>query len=115
MAPAKSARVDSDIMPNYIANDGHVKAEKVRARVANNRQYSEQLYMLDLTQGTKALLSYDTLPGFDEDVLASVRAENYAREGKKYKSEKSARKIHVIQAWNPIKWQGDGGASCNNA
>jgi len=108
VAPAKPARVDSDIMPNYIANDGHVKAEKVRARVANNRQYSEQLYMLDLTQGTKALLSYDTLPGFDEDVLASVRAENYAREGKKYKSEKSARNIHVIQAWNPIKWQENG-------
>ena len=108
VAPAKSARVDSDIMPNYIANDGHVKAEKVRARVANNRQYSEQLYMLDLTQGTKALLSYDTLPGFDEDVLASVRAENYAREGKKYKSEKSPRNIHVIQAWNPIKWQENG-------
>lgn len=108
VAPAKSARVDSDIMPNYIANDGHVKAEKVRARVANNRQYSEQLYMLDLTQGTKAQLSYDTLPGFDEDVLASVRAENYAREGKKYKSEKSPRNIHVIQAWNPIKWQENG-------
>ena len=108
VAPAKSARVDSDIMPNYIANDGHVKAEKVRVRVANNRQYSEQLYMLDLTQGTKAQLSYDTLPGFDEDVLASVRAENYAREGKKYKSEKSPRNIHVIQAWNPIKWQENG-------
>ena len=108
VAPAKSSRADSDIMPNYIANDGHVKAEKVRARVANNRQYSEQLYMLDLAQGTKELLSYDALPGYDEDVLASVRAENYTREGKEYKSEKSARNIHVMQAWNPIKWQENG-------
>ena len=108
VASAKSARADSDIMPNYIANDGHVKAEKVRARVANNRQYAEQLYILDLTQGTKELLSYDTLPGFDEDVLANVRAENYAREGKEYKSKKSPRNIHVIQAWHPIKWQENG-------
>jgi dipeptidyl aminopeptidase/acylaminoacyl peptidase len=108
VAKAKSARKDSDIMPNYIANDGHVKAEEVRSRVANNRQYSEQLYMLDLAQGTKALLSYDSLPGFDEDVLASVREENYAREGKTYKSEKSARNIHVMQAWDPIQWQENG-------
>ena len=108
VAPVKSSRKDSDIMPNYIAADGHIKAEKVRARVAENRQYAEQLYVLDLTQGTKELLSYDTLPGFDEDVLASVRAENYKREGKEYKSEKSPRNIHVMQAWNPIKWQENG-------
>ena len=108
VAPAKSARKDSDIMPNYIANDGHIKAKKVRARVADNRQYAEQLYLLDLSQGTKTLLSYDKLPGFDDDVLASVRKENYAREGKTYKSEKSARNIHVMQAWDPIQWQENG-------
>ncbi|WP_077288326.1 S9 family peptidase [Cognaticolwellia aestuarii] len=108
VAPAKSARKDSDIMPNYIANDGHIKAQKVRARVADNRQYAEQLYLLDLSQGTKTLLSYDKLPGFDDDVLASVRKENYAREGKTYKSEKSARNIHVMQAWDPIQWQENG-------
>lgn len=108
VAPEKSARQDSDIMPNYIASDGHIKAEKVRARVAENRQYAEQLYLLDLSQGTKALLSYDSLPGFDEDVLASVRKENYAREGKRYKSEKSPRNIHVMQAWDPIQWQDNG-------
>lgn len=108
VAPAKSSRKDSDIMPNYIAGDGHVKAEKVRARVADNRQYAEQLYMLDLSQGTKTLLSYDSLPGFDEDVLAAVREENYAREGKEYTAKKSPRNIHVMQAWNPIKWQENG-------
>ncbi|MGB1261738.1 MAG: prolyl oligopeptidase family serine peptidase [Cognaticolwellia sp.] len=108
VAPAKSARKASDIMPNYISSNGDIKAEKVRARVAENRQYAEQLYLLDLTQGTKALLSYDSLPGFDEDVLASVRKENYARDGKKYKSEKSPRDIHVMQAWDPIQWQENG-------
>ncbi len=108
VAAKKSSRQDSDIMPNYIASDGHIKAEKVRARVAENRQYSEQLYVLDLSQGTKALLSYDKLPGFDEDVLASVRKENYAREGKTYKTKKAARNIHVMQTWDPIQWQENG-------
>jgi len=105
VASAKLARKDSDIMPNYIASDGHIKAKNARARVADNRQYAEQLYILDLSQGTKALLNYDRLPGFDEDVLASVRKENYAREGKEYKS---ARNIHVMQAWDPIQWQENG-------
>tara|TARA_R110000737_G_C14599477_1_gene488847 strand:+ start:38 stop:2503 length:2466 start_codon:yes stop_codon:yes gene_type:complete len=108
IAPKKPADKASDIMPNYIAGDGNIEAKKVRARVADNRQYAEQLYLLDLSQGTKALLSYNSLPGFDEDVLASVRKENYAREGKVYKSEKSARNIHVMQAWDPIQWLDNG-------
>ena len=105
---AKSSRDKTDIMPNYITKDGVIAAEKVRARVANNRQYHEQLFILDLVTGTQQALSYSSLPGFDEDVLASVKAENYAREGKKYQSEKKARNIHVLQMYNPIKWSNDG-------
>jgi dipeptidyl aminopeptidase/acylaminoacyl peptidase len=105
---AKSSRDKTDIMPNYITTDGIIVAEKVRARVANNRQYQEQLFLLDLTTGTQQVLSYDSLSGFDEDVLASVKAENYAREGKTYKSAKKARNIHVLQMYNPIKWSSDG-------
>jgi dipeptidyl aminopeptidase/acylaminoacyl peptidase/uncharacterized lipoprotein YehR (DUF1307 family) len=105
---AKSSRDKTDIMPNYITNVGVITAEKVRARVANNRQYQEQLFLLDLVRGTQQALSYDSLPGFDEDVLASVKAENFARDGKKYKSRKKARNIHVLQMYNPIKWSSDG-------
>jgi len=105
---AKSSRDKTDIMPNYITKDGIIAAEKVRARVGNNRQYQEQLFLLDLTTGTQKALSYDNLPSFDEDVLASVKAENFARDGKKYKSEKKARNIHVLQMYNPIKWSSDG-------
>lgn len=108
IASDKSTRKDSDIMPNYISDDGNIKAQSARHRVADNRQYAEQLYILDLNQGTKALLSYGNLPGFDEDVLASVRKENHAREGKKYTSEKSPRNIHVMQAWDPIQWHDNG-------
>ena len=105
---AKSSRDKSDIMPNYITKDGVIAAEKVRARVANNRQYQEQLFLLDLATGKQQALSYDNLPGFDDDVLASVKAENFAREGKTYKSAKKTRNIHVLQMYNPIKWSSDG-------
>jgi len=108
IASAKSSRDKTDIMPNYITKNGEIAAEKVRARVGNNRQYQEQIFIVDLTTGTQQLLSYDSLPGFDEDVLASVKKENFAREGKKYKSEKKARNIHVLQMYNAIKWSDDG-------
>ncbi|MCP4984829.1 MAG: S9 family peptidase [Colwellia sp.] len=108
IASAKSSRDKTDIMPNYITKDGVIAAEKVRSRVANNRQYKEQLFILDLTTGTQQALSYDILPGFDDDVLASVKKENFAREGKTYNSEKKARNIHVLQMYNPIKWNDDG-------
>lgn len=108
IASAKSRRDKTDIMPNYITKDGVIAFEKVRVRVANNRQYQEKLFILDLVTGTQQALSYSRLPGFDEDVLASIKTENYARKGKKYKSEKKARNIHVLQMYNPIKWSNDG-------
>jgi len=108
ISSSKSSRVDSDIMPNYIAGDGHIKAKKVRHRVADNRQYNDELFLLDLKSGQKFPLSYDVLPGSDEDVLASVKTENYKREGKVYESKKSPRNIHVMQASSPIKWHENG-------
>jgi len=108
VASSKSTRASSDIMPNYIADDGHIKAEKVRHRVADNRKYSQELFLLDLKSGQKFPLSYEGLPGFDEDVLASVKKENYARDGKTYESKKSPRHIHVMRMWDPIKWHPDG-------
>jgi len=108
IANAKSSRDKTDIMPNYITKDGVIAAEKVRARVANNRQYKEELFFIDLKKGQKLALSYKTLPNFDTDVLAKVKKENYARDGKKYKSEKKARNIHLMQMWNPVKWNSEG-------
>lgn len=105
---SKSTRADSDIMPKYITETAHVETQNVRQRVADNRQYSEQLYLIDLSSGQKFSLDYDTLPGFNDDVLASVKKENYAREGKTYQSKKSPRNIHVMQASQPIKWRDDG-------
>ena len=108
VADKKSARSASDIMPNYISDSSDILAEKVRARVANNQQYKEQLFLLDLNSGQKFELSFNSLPGFDQDVLANVKKENYQREGKTYQSKKSPRNIHVMQAYSPIKWHKDG-------
>ncbi len=108
VADNKPTRNDSDIMPNYISDNGDIIAEKVRARVANNRQYSEKLWLLDLNSGQKFPLNYDDLPGYDEDVLAKVRQENHQRQGKTYQATKKPRNIHVIYAQNPIQWHSDG-------
>jgi len=108
IAAAKSSRDKTDIMPNYITKDGVIVAEKVRARVANNQKYKEEIFILDLTKGKKSVLVYNTLPDFDADVLAAVKKENYARVGKKYVSKKQARNIHLLQMRNPVKWSADG-------
>ncbi|GAA6206151.1 prolyl oligopeptidase family serine peptidase [Thalassotalea sp. SU-HH00458] len=108
IAKSKSSRAASDIMPNYIAEDGHIKPEKVRHRVADNRQYSQTLFLLDLKSGQKFPLSYQSLPGFDEDVLANVKTENHARIGKTYQSENTPRNIHVMRTNNAIQWHKDG-------
>lgn len=99
---------DTDIMPNYITKDGVIKAEKVRARVANNRQYNESIFYIDLNKKAMFPLGYETLPDFDTDVLAEVKKENYKREGKKYTSKKHPRNIHLLEMWFPIKWNKDG-------
>ena len=94
----------SDIMPNYITKSGNIESKPARHRVADNRQYSEEVYIVDITDGTKKLLSFDNLPGFNDDVLAAVKTENYAKNGKKYKSKKSPRNIQVMDAYKPIQW-----------
>ena len=108
ISDAKSSRHKTDIMPNYISKDGQVKAEKVRHRVADNRQYNEQLFVIDLKLNQKSELGYESLPGFDEDVLASVKKENYKRQGNQYQSKKSPRNIHVLSSRASVKWHKNG-------
>lgn len=105
-------RADGDIMPNYIAEDGRVKAEPVRARVQDAKPVNHQLLVLDLSTGEKTALTYNTLPGWNEDVLAAVKRENYAAQGKTYKSESKPRPITLMQDWGwqqgAIRWSDDG-------
>lgn len=89
-------RSDKDIMPNYVTATGTIDAEPVRPRVADVKPQSQQLLLVDVATGEITELKYDTLPGFDEDVLAAVKAENAKAQGKKYESKKAPRAIGLL-------------------
>ncbi|MDB2373590.1 prolyl oligopeptidase family serine peptidase [Psychrosphaera haliotis] len=103
-----SWRDDTDVMPNYIAQDGRIEIEKVRRRVADAKPVQQEFWLVDIAKGEKYELAINSLPDFDKDVLADVRAENYAAEGKEYKSESKPRTINLIVDWSwsqsAIQW-----------
>lgn len=105
-------RGEGDIMPNYITDDATIEPKKVRRRVADAKEQTSEIVYINLNDHSQTSLSFNTLPGFDEDVLAEVKKENYAREGKTYKSKKQPRAINVISDWgwdqSPISWNDDG-------
>ena len=105
-------RADGDIMPRYITDNATIEPKKVRRRVADAKEETSQLVYINLKDHTQNTLSFDTLPGFDEDVLADVKKENYEKQGKTYTSKKSPRGINVIMDWgfeqSPIVWNSDG-------
>lgn len=109
---SKPWRDDGDIMPNYIGQNGEIVAEKVRRRVADTKPSGSELILIDLTENTQTTLPFDTLPGFDEDVLADVKAENAQAEGKTYKSENAPRHINLMMDWgwsqSAIQWNQSG-------
>lgn len=105
----------SDIMPNYVAESGRVTAEDVRSRVADAKPVEHQLLLLNLLNGEQTELSYESLPGWDEDVLAAVRIENHEAQGKTYISENKPRAITLIfgSGWTEgaIRWSDDGSSA----
>ncbi|RUO81197.1 S9 family peptidase [Idiomarina tyrosinivorans] len=107
-----SWRDDGDIMPNYVAEDGRIEIEHVRRRVADAKPVNQQLVLLDLTTHQQTPLTYNTLPGWNEDVLAAVKRENAKAQGESYQSHKAPRAIQLMQDWywdqSAIQWTADG-------
>lgn len=105
-------RGDNDIMPNYIKENGRIKAESVRRRVADAEPVNHQLWYLDLVSGKRVKLGYETLEGFNEDVLASVKRENAQAKGEEYTVNRLPRDIRLMQDWywqqSPIQWHNNG-------
>jgi dipeptidyl aminopeptidase/acylaminoacyl peptidase len=64
--------------------------------------------LLDLVDHSKKDITIEGLTGFDEDVLASVKAENAQAKGKTYNSEKAPRLVQLMQDWewsqSAIQW-----------
>ncbi|MCC5451180.1 prolyl oligopeptidase family serine peptidase [Rheinheimera sp. UJ51] len=107
-----SARNDKDIMPNYITANGDIAAQQVRARVNDFSLEPQKLLLVDLQQNSMQELSYSSLPGYNEDVLAEVKAENAKAQGKKYQSEKVIRDIGLMTDWywsqSAMRWHNNG-------
>lgn len=109
---SSSWRSKHDIMPNYLGASGHVESVNVRSRVAEAKPSAHQLVFIDLVKRVQKNIDFSQLSGFDDDVLAAVKAENYAKKGKEYISEKSPRKITLLPDWtwrqSAIAWNDDG-------
>ncbi|MCG7568679.1 prolyl oligopeptidase family serine peptidase [Pseudoalteromonas sp. CNC9-20] len=108
----RSWRADTDIMPNYITQDAGVESVPARRRVADAKPQGTELVYIDLPSKAKTTLTYNTLPGWNEDVLAEVKRENYARQGKEYESETKRREINLMMDWgwgqSAIQWNRSG-------
>ncbi len=101
-------RGDHDIMPDYLGRGGYVDAVPARARVAEDHYPGQDFVVLDLKTHTRHPVTTEGLTGYNQDVLAEVKAENAKAEGKIYKSEKSPRKLQLMQDWgwsqSPMQW-----------
>ena len=101
-------RSEHDIMPNYLGKDGYIDPVPARARVAEDNPPGQRFVLLDLQNHEKKDITIEGLSGFDDDVLASVKAENAKRKGTNYKSEKAPRKVQLMEDWgwsqSAIQW-----------
>ncbi|WP_213994764.1 prolyl oligopeptidase family serine peptidase [Arsukibacterium sp.] len=105
-------RNEKDIMPNYITESGDIAAQPVRWRVNDFKPEPQKLILVSLTDGSQFPLSFTSLPGYNEDVLADVRAENAKAKGEKYKSSKIIRDIGLMTDWywsqSAMRWHNNG-------
>jgi len=63
-------------LPVYVTESGYEEAEEERTRVGRNDPAPQTLWLVDLKTRKREKLAYTLLPGIQDDMLASVRAEN---------------------------------------
>ena len=109
-----SYRDKTDIMPHYIQEDGRIAAIDVRQRVADAKPVEETVWLVDLNAHSQHKLSYVNLPGYNDDVLAAVKAENAAARGETYTVNRLPRAIGLLNSWYwsepSVRWHQDGTA-----
>lgn len=105
-------RNEKDIMPNYITENGDVAAQPVRWRVNDFKPEPQRLILVSLTDGSQHPLSYTSLPGYNEDVLAEVKADNAKAKGEKYQTANVIRDIGLMTDWywsqSAMRWHSSG-------
>jgi dipeptidyl aminopeptidase/acylaminoacyl peptidase len=107
-----SWRDDGDIMPNYINEDGRITTDNVRRRVADAKPVKHNIWLLNLDARSKRKILYNSLPGYNEDVLEAVKRENAAAKGEQYTANRLPRDISLMQDWywsqGAIQWHNNG-------
>lgn len=107
-----SWRDDNDIMPNYINEDGRISADKVRRRVADEAPSQHNLWLINLETRSQKQISLSSLPGYNEDVLESVKRENAKAKGQEYTANRVPRDIVLMEDWywsqGAIQWHQNG-------
>ncbi len=101
----KPSSDDTDIMPDYIEENGRIKAQPVRQRVADAKPIQHDVWLLEMQSGEKTKLDYKVLPGYNEDVLAAVKRENAEAKGKTYQENRLPRDIRLLfGSESPVQW-----------
>ena len=99
---------DSDVIPNYITEDGRVSTSVVRRRVGDEPSRNHYIWLVDIQNNTKQKLSYATLPGFTEDVLQNEKRENAELTQQSYQPNRLPRNIVLLDDWSwsqsAIQW-----------
>jgi len=101
----KPSSDETDIMPDYIEENGRIKAQRVRQRVADATPIQHDVWLLEVQSGEKTKLDYKALPGYNEDVLAAVKRENAEAKGKTYQENRLPRDIRLLfGSESPVQW-----------
>lgn len=103
-----ASRDDSDIMPHYIQESGRIATIDVRRRVADAKPVNHDIWLVNLHSRKKTPLSLVNLPGYNEDVLAEVKAENAAAKGETYQVNRLPRDIQLMGRDEGIQWHDSG-------
>ena len=108
----RESRSATDIMPHYIQEDGRIASMPVRQRVADAKPVNHDVWLIDLESQTKSPLSFMSLPGYNDDVLAEVKTENAKANGESYTVNRLPRDITLLQSWYwsepSIRWHSSG-------
>ena len=60
-------------MPKYVTESGYEEFEEVRTRVGRGEPLPHRLWLVDMREGKPRELSFDALPGIQDDPLAALR------------------------------------------
>ena len=73
LQPKERDEGEHDTMPNYVTDDAYVEPEEVRTLVGTGTRVSDQVVLLNLDEHTRADISFEALPGIEDDPLAGIR------------------------------------------